>query len=259
MAAKRKAPAEPPAGAVKPKAARKGPSAVSKQRALAVQPPAVHEGLDGSAQQDTAPHKSKSQLKAARKALAAARGKAKSARGGAAQAGAAEPAGADPVALDASDMAKGAKPGKGLGKAVGGGKRGRSTAADGAGRIAADAAPAVANGDVIAPAQHGLAGKARQQRSAAVAHVGRDADAGIMDGDDSDDDSDDSDVMDDDEQDDAEIAALDSVAAAANGGSAGGAKQAAGRDTEARVPESAGGFRNKEKVLILSSRGIPHR
>jgi len=260
MAAKRKAPVEAFARAVKAKAARKGPSALPMPRAAAAQAPAVQDELDGSAQQNTSLHKSKSQLKAARKALAAARGKAKSiARAEAAQPGAAEPAGADSAAPDASNTAKGAKPGKALGKAAGGGKRRRTTAPGAADNISAGTTPAAANGDVLTSARHGPTERARQERSAAVAHVPSDARAKSSGEDDDDDDSDDSDMMDDLEQDGAEIAALDSAAAAANGGSAGGAQRAAGRDTAARVPESAGGFRNKEKVLILSSRGIPHR
>jgi hypothetical protein len=51
-------------------------------------------------------------------------------------------------------------------------------------------------------------------------------------------------------------AEVDRVAAAQTGG---GAERAGAGGTTAGAPGSGGGFRNKEKVLILSSRGIPHR
>ena len=262
MAVKRKAPAEPPAGALKP--AKKGSVATRKQRASAGKPNAVFAQSPAAPDQaddlaHSGPHngtarKTKSQLKAARKALAAARGKAKHARTEQAQPATTDAVG--PADQGGDETAKPAKPAK---QPVVG-RKGQAAAAA-AQRSTAGAAPATSNGGVVTAAGQGAGQRRPQGRAASVLQ-----DTVASSEDDEDDVDDEKEAEEEGGSDDAadreqaewhrshSAAELDGLASAPRG-----AEQAAAGETTAGVPASTGGFRNKEKVLILSSRGIPHR
>ena len=246
MAAKRKAPAEQPAGAVR--AAKKRPSQTSKPRVTAAHAAAAEEEPASLAQPNGDPHKSKSQLKAARKALAAARGKARHARTASDLPDALKPAAAGSAAPDAANV-KGAKSDRPAVKA-GGSSKGRRRSAAGAAASTADGdAPDGIAADGVMAAEGETVAKPGKRRRAAAAPVHVDAEATSSDSDASDDST---------AAEEANGAGAAAALDAAAGAAANGARQPAGRETAAHVPDS-GGFRNREKVLILSSRGIPHR